>query len=153
LAVANQQLLAQQRNQAQIMLINQARAAMQTSNYTLAQSSYQSALAINPNPALVREIAQAEAIGAQQQAQAVAQQQAAQQAALQRQREAEIAQARSQLVIEQRRRLDEEKVRQQQEATRNNAEYERLLDAAQKAQAQGKLDAQVSALQAARRLK
>jgi tetratricopeptide (TPR) repeat protein len=153
LAIATQQLLTQQRNQAQVMLVAQARTALQTQNYPLAQSSYQSALALNPNPALVREIAQAEVIAAQQQAQVVAQQQAAQQAALQRQREAEIAQAKAQLVVEHRRRIDEEKVRQQQETTRANAEYDRLLDAAQKAQAQGKLDVQVSALQTARRLK
>jgi tetratricopeptide (TPR) repeat protein len=146
---AQAQLLDQQRGLAAAQLQAQAQAALQQQQYDQAVQLYQSALALRQNDGLYRALAAARA-----QADAAARQAAAQQAAaVQRQHDQYLELARRQLAEE--RGKQEAKVQAERAAqeARDQAVYQRLLDAAQAAIAKEQFDSAVSSLQTARQLR
>lgn len=152
-AAAQQQALLRQRQQAQVSLVIQARNNLKINNFSVAINLFESANSMNRTDELTRELAQARALAAENARQLALQQQQAQAVALQQQRAAELAAAQQKLIAEQDRARQAEQARALAEQKRVDDEYQRLMDVAQRAQAKGNLDAQVSALQAARRLK
>jgi tetratricopeptide (TPR) repeat protein len=129
-------------------LVTQAQTAQKQNNYKSAVQLYESAVALKPNDdgfhqlalarAKVEEIAKADSAAAQ----------AARDKAATIQREKDLAKAREQIDQDRRKREDQEKALK----ARDDAEYERLLEAGEAALAKEKFDDAATSLQAAKQI-
>jgi tetratricopeptide (TPR) repeat protein len=132
-------------------LIVQARAASSRLDFGAACQFYESAIALRPDETAMRELAVAR-VKLQQGLQAAAR--VSQPAVIvQQRRQAELAAARAALEREQREREQQLAALQAAAAQRDQAEYTRLLDEAQRLMARDQLDAAIASLQAAKRLR
>jgi tetratricopeptide (TPR) repeat protein len=143
----------ERRLRAQQALVGQARIAIQTKNFSLSLQLFESATALQPSDELYRELALARARAEEEARAAAALDQARKEGELRRQREEQLALARSRVEESRRQRAAEEQARRAAQQQQDDAEYTRLLDAAQRFQAQQKYDQAVASLHGARRLK
>jgi colicin import membrane protein len=142
-----------QRQRAYDQLVAQARVALQQKNYQAAIHSYESAVALKPNDAGFRELAQAKAASEEAVRTQAAQEKARREAELRRQHEAEVARVQAQVEAERRRREADEQARRKAQEARDQAAYAKFLDEGQKLLAQEKYDAAIATLQNARQLR
>ncbi|HBI41343.1 MAG TPA: hypothetical protein DDY78_00610, partial [Planctomycetales bacterium] len=147
------QVLEQQRQQAFLQLQAQAQLASQQQQFNQSVQLYQSALALRQTDGLYQALAQAQARAADAERQLAASAAAQQAAALQQQRDADLANARQQL-LEDRRNLEaRDQADRAARAARDQALYQRMLDDAQRQLANEQYDAAISALQTARQMR
>jgi tetratricopeptide (TPR) repeat protein len=149
----NAQALDLQRQQAFLNLQAQAQLAVQQQQFAQAVQLYQTALALRQSNELYQALADARARADAAAQVALAQAAAARDAALRQQREDELARARLQLVEERHKREAKEQAERAAQAERDNAVFQRLLDAAQTQLAKDQYDAAISSLQSARQLR
>src|SRR5262249_46729413 len=152
-AEAERILLEEQRRRAQGVLVNQARVAVNTKNFSFAVNILSGATAIAPpQDNIVREFAMVRVEADRSTQVRAAQEAAAREAALRQQREQELARVQAQLEKERNRTaiLAQERKRLQEE--RDKAAYEAAFSAGQAQLAKNNYDAAIASLQLARRL-
>lgn len=152
--------LEEERLRAHQNLLVQARVAIKTNNFTLALDFFKGAADIvppqpvvtgfTPQPDIFREMALARAEVDRGTRVRAAQAAAAREAALRQQREQELARTRQKLAQEKQAHAEAQKKATQE---RDNLLYQTSFDEGQRLYAQGKYDAALSSLQAARRVK
>jgi tetratricopeptide (TPR) repeat protein len=147
------QILEQQRQQAYLQLQAQARLASQQQQFNQSVQLYQSALALRQTDDVYQALAQAQARAADAERQLAANVAAQQAAALQQQRDADLANARQQL-LEDRRNLEaRDQADRAARAARDQALYQRMLDDAQRQLANEQYNGAISSLQTARQMR
>jgi tetratricopeptide (TPR) repeat protein len=155
LALPMNERLAVQRNRetAYQNLVTQAQIAIQGKRFGVALQLFHSAAAIRPNDAIYREIAVVKAQADQAERERDLAVRALHEANLRKQREAELAQARTLLEAERQRRDADELARRKAQDARDQQEYARLLDLAQRLSAKGQFDQAVGAAQRAKQIR